>query len=218
MTKSKSWNQPLPLKVIFTYKKMQTSEISKVDLKRLKDLFTKAKERIASNLEDFYETAKELEQELDLFSLKSETLNNGKTIVPRIGFLAQYDFEHDEHLQVVSQGILKMKKFSNHDELKNSLAGARIAVIPDDDEEDESNKMEYVKLPHQVFIPDFENEELEDYIEAGELSLPVVIVTVMMKPFVSSDSDESDDSSETDSEELEETTTSLEGSKTPSAH
>lgn len=196
---------------------MQTSEISKLDSKRLKDLFTKAKERIASNLEDFYETAKELEQELDLFSLKSETLNNGKTIVPRIGFLAQYDFEHDEHLQVVSQGILKMKKFSNHDELKNSLAGARISIIPEDDEED-SSKMEYVKLPHQVFIPDFENDELEDYIEGGELSLPVVIVTVMMKPFVGSDSDESDDSSETDSEELEETTSSVETLKTSSAH
>lgn len=152
---------------------------------KLEEEFRKKMKYIADHLKALYETASELEQSLDLYDLRILALHK-PILVPRIGYLGNYDFESDENLSVVEEGILRMEKFS----CKEDLQKAEVCF---------GDSEKFVKLDMEVFLPPFDEEELKDFYDEGYVAIPFVQVkTVEEKEFEDSDSDFSESS---DSEE-----------------
>lgn len=150
------------------------------DVERMEEDFRKRMRFISSHLEDLYETISDLEQNLDLCELKILALRK-KVIVPRVGFLGQYDFDQDPDLEITRNGTIRLEKLED-------LKKAEISFEGDD---------KFAGLTQEVFLPPFEEEEMAEYDDDGIFLVPVVEVeTVASKP----ESEDSDSDSESYSE------------------
>lgn len=155
------------------------------DIDKLEKRFVKRMEISAAQLEDIYSAASDIEQERDLLDLYTRALRK-KIIVPRVGFLADYDFDMDEYLSVTREGMLRFSKLT----CKEDLDLAEICL-------NEEEKFE--KLNEEVFFASLDEEEMKEFLDDGLYCIPVVEVMTLPDKQVPSDSDSSSESEEVES-------------------
>jgi hypothetical protein len=133
----------------------------------LEEEFKKRIASISDELQDFYEAISDLEQLQDLYELKILALDK-PVLVPRIGFLGKYDFDEDENLTVVSEGILRLKNLQ-----QEGIDGGEISL---------GDKDIFVPLDKEIFLPSFDEEEVKEYHEKTKSGwnyyIPVIEVSV----------------------------------------
>lgn len=151
----------------------------------LEEEFRKRISSISEELRDFYEAISDLEQLQDLYELKILALSKS-VIVPRIGFLGKHDFDEDENLSVVSEGILRLKGLE-----QENLAKGEVCL---------GEKEDFTPLNKEIFLPPFDEEEIQEFYEKDKSGwnyyIPVVEVVVEKGKVVDYDSDSSSSSSE----------------------
>lgn len=141
---------------------------------------------ISAHLEDLYQTISELEQTLDLHELRLKALHN-HVLVPLLGYLEKYDFDTDDNLVVYETGVMILDKLTCKEDIKS----CKIQLG-----EMEKN---FSDLGMEIFLPPFENYELEQFKEEeekGQYFIPLVQVKTIPNKEISLDSSSDEEEEE----------------------